>query len=861
MANRTDQRINIIEMKLGLNDGEFKKGLTGAVGQAETYSKNIQEKIRATTRVLTGFEELFKQTNLNMEKIIQQSVHKSYNDIELLLQELATALNQTAQFSNVKFSLAKGGKITAQQPVTPAAYRDIALTGQTNIANGKLSEKIDIEYGELIKSAFAQANSVLKNLSVEKAIKATDVSNMGIDQMGEDASKRAEMVYQVTEKARKKLGITQTQLDSFMNAYGDYIISLKDSFDKQGRLKGLEAQLRIAKNKTLSLNLTSKNIDTHTDVGDITMLSRKNRQYIKETFTDDEIAQQEQYKKLLTQEYDLQLKIDQAQREGNEQQVIELKRQQELVRLKKQELNDYRATQIGEGKTVGRDAFTDTTGDITNKDSIAYLNQQLQLRNQNINKINEQAHTEQQTLSQRVQKEQELVRLLQEENKIKSQLSLTDARSVQEANLNRRLSNIATKKEGYRSILGDETYNRISSQTVSTSAEEENTINKLITLENQRLDAWNKSRSAIRKGNQEEAIEYQNIARDSATRYNQLLNQANANNILTQSSRDFLKVLTQSSEAEQRLVLSRENDIDKMKQQSQRYNEISSGLNKYVALLKEKSKLESTKDTSGSGVYANAYANVNAQISQLTTNFSKLIDIQSNGTLQLKAWSNDLGITKEQYDNLNTSIQTTNQTITNNAIQAKQEQDLQMINKMVEAYTRLKTAQIQLQQAKDRNYNDAEIARRTREVQLAEEHFNKLKQENSELAKSETYRNAIANADNKMATSISYTNQNMTQQLTLLQRLRNNLQRTAAVAFNFNIFNRIFMELRQGISDVIQKVQDFDKAMTDIQMVTGKTDSSVKQLLADYSEIAKELGTTTKNVAEGSIEWFCNKTM
>lgn len=850
MANRTDQRINIIEMKLGLNDGEFKKGLTGAVGQAETYSKNIQEKIRATTRVLTGFEELFKQTNLNMEKIIQQSVHKSYNDIELLLQELATALNQTAQFSNVKFSLAKGGKITAQQPVTSAAYRDIVLTGQTNIANGKLSEKIDVEYGKLIKSAFAQANSVLKNLSVEEAIKAMDVSNMGIDQMGKDASKRAEMVYQVTEKARKELGITQTQLDSFMNAYGDYIISLKDSFDKQGQLKGLEAQLRIAKNKTLSLNLTSKNIDTHTDVGDITMLSRKNRQYIKETFTDDEIAQQEQYKKLLTQEYDLQLKIDQAQREGNEQQVIELKRQQELVRLKKQELNDYRATQ-------SRTAFTDTT----DKGDIAYLNQQLQLRNQNINRINEQAYTEQQTLSQRVQKEQELIRLLQEENKIKSQLSLTGARSVQEANLNRRLSNIAAKKEGYRSILGDETYNRISSQTVSTSAEEENTINKLITLENQRLDAWNKSRSAIRKGNQEEAIEYQNIARDSATRYNQLLNQANANNILTQSSRDFLKVLTQSSEAEQRLVLSRENDIDKMKQQSQRYNEISSGLNKYVALLKEKSKLESTKDTSGSGVYANAYANVNAQISQLTTNFSKLIDIQSNGTLQLKAWSNDLGITKEQYDNLNASIQNTNQTITNNAIQAKQEQDLQMINKMVEAYTRLKTVQIQLQQAKDRNYNDAEIARRTREVQLAEEHFNKLKQENSELAKSETYRNAIANADNKMATSISYTNQNMTQQLTLLQRLRNNLQRTAAVAFNFNIFNRIFMELRQGISDVIQKVKDFDKSMTDIQMVTGKTDSNVKQLLADYSELAKELGTTTENVVNGSIEWFCNKTM
>ena len=858
MANRTDQRINIIEMKLGLNDGEFKKGLTGAVGQAETYSKNIQEKIRATTRVLTGFEELFKQTNLNMEKIIQQSVHKSYNDIELLLQELATALNQTAQFSNVKFSLAKGGKITAQQPVTPAAYRDIALTGQTNIANGKLSEKIDIEYGELIKSAFAQANSVLKNLSVENAIKAMDVSNMGIDQLGKDTSKRAEMVYQVTEKARKELGITQTQLDSFMSAYGDYIISLKDSFDKQGQLKGLEAQLRIAKNKTLSLNLTSKNIDTHTDVGDITMLSRKNRQYIKETFTDDEIAQQEQYKKLLTQEYDLQLKIDQAQRDGNEQQVIELKRQQEIVKLKKQQLNEYRSTQ-------NRVSLTDNyyVEGSKHEDSIAYLNQQLQLRNQNINKINEQAHTDQQTLSQTSQREQELIRLLNQENNIREKLTTISSKDSKSVVLKRELDLVRQQINAYKDLNRFYEIRNANLTANSKSQQDLEAFNELSRIENERQKAWIAGNSAKNKGLIEEAQLHWNNYKALQSEYDVLFNiaQSGQSPILSQASLDPLKNQKLINQSERELIKTREKDESTQKQKAKTYNDISSSLNKYVALLKEKSKLESTKDTSGSGVYANAYANVNAQISQLTTNFSKLIDIQSDGTLQLKAWSNDLGITKEQYDNLNTSIQNVNQTIANNAIQAKQEQDLQTINKMVEAYTRLKTAQMQLQQAKDRNYNDAEIARRTREVQLAEEHFNKLKQENSELTKSETYRNAIANADNRMAASVSHTNQNMTQQLTLLQRLRNNLQRTAAVAFNFNIFNRIFMQLRQGISDVIQKVKDFDKAMTDIQMVTGKTDSSVKQLLANYSELAKELGTTTEAVSSGSIEWFCNKTM
>lgn len=39
-------------------------------------------------------------------------------------------------------------------------------------------------------------------------------------------------------------------------------------------------------------------------------------------------------------------------------------------------------------------------------------------------------------------------------------------------------------------------------------------------------------------------------------------------------------------------------------------------------------------------------------------------------------------------------------------------------------------------------------------------------------------------------------------------------------------------------------------------MVTNKTDASVTKLLANYSELAKQLGVTTSVVSEGSIEWF-----
>ena len=64
------------------------------------------------------------------------------------------------------------------------------------------------------------------------------------------------------------------------------------------------------------------------------------------------------------------------------------------------------------------------------------------------------------------------------------------------------------------------------------------------------------------------------------------------------------------------------------------------------------------------------------------------------------------------------------------------------------------------------------------------------------------------------------------------------------------------MEMRQGLSNVIEKTKEFDKTMTEVQMVTNQTDTSVRKTLASYSELAKELGTTTDVVAKGNLEWL-----
>ena len=60
----------------------------------------------------------------------------------------------------------------------------------------------------------------------------------------------------------------------------------------------------------------------------------------------------------------------------------------------------------------------------------------------------------------------------------------------------------------------------------------------------------------------------------------------------------------------------------------------------------------------------------------------------------------------------------------------------------------------------------------------------------------------------------------------------------------------------RAIGDGVQYVKDLNKAMTDTQMVTGATDAKIQQLTQDYHNMALELGVTTLEVQQASLEWL-----
>ena len=79
---------------------------------------------------------------------------------------------------------------------------------------------------------------------------------------------------------------------------------------------------------------------------------------------------------------------------------------------------------------------------------------------------------------------------------------------------------------------------------------------------------------------------------------------------------------------------------------------------------------------------------------------------------------------------------------------------------------------------------------------------------------------------------------------------------TIKKVFNYVLVYRGFQILQNGIQKCIDTMKELDKAFTDIRLVTGGTQEETNQLAQDYNNLARELGSTTQEVAEGASEWL-----
>ena len=72
----------------------------------------------------------------------------------------------------------------------------------------------------------------------------------------------------------------------------------------------------------------------------------------------------------------------------------------------------------------------------------------------------------------------------------------------------------------------------------------------------------------------------------------------------------------------------------------------------------------------------------------------------------------------------------------------------------------------------------------------------------------------------------------------------------------FTLYYQALNTAKQAVNEMLATMKELDKAFTDIQMVTGGTQEETAQLAKEYNGLAKEMGSTTVEVAEGAGEWL-----
>lgn len=89
-----------------------------------------------------------------------------------------------------------------------------------------------------------------------------------------------------------------------------------------------------------------------------------------------------------------------------------------------------------------------------------------------------------------------------------------------------------------------------------------------------------------------------------------------------------------------------------------------------------------------------------------------------------------------------------------------------------------------------------------------------------------------------------------------LQKNNKTLGESLKNFMKFTVYYFVLQKMKQLVNEMLETMKELDKAFTDIQMVTGGTDEETAQLADSYNQLAKEVGSTTTEVAEGAAEWL-----
>lgn len=91
---------------------------------------------------------------------------------------------------------------------------------------------------------------------------------------------------------------------------------------------------------------------------------------------------------------------------------------------------------------------------------------------------------------------------------------------------------------------------------------------------------------------------------------------------------------------------------------------------------------------------------------------------------------------------------------------------------------------------------------------------------------------------------------------TLAESLKGSFQSVITRTLEYSSAYMIIGKAKQSIQQLYQNTVKLNDAMTNLRIVTGENTETARNLIGEYSDLAKELGTTTTAVAQSAAEWL-----
>ena len=115
-----------------------------------------------------------------------------------------------------------------------------------------------------------------------------------------------------------------------------------------------------------------------------------------------------------------------------------------------------------------------------------------------------------------------------------------------------------------------------------------------------------------------------------------------------------------------------------------------------------------------------------------------------------------------------------------------------------------------------------------------------------------TYSGEINKASNNYEILGKSTRQATRDNQTFVKELGIAIKRTVEWSLAVGGYYKIIREVKEGI----QFINEADKSLNQIQMITGMTAKEVGGLAVEYADLGKQMGITTNEILKGSVEWF-----